>query len=261
VSPSRDRRRPNHLPHLRSDGEPPHPSWLPRQRAGTTPQMIGRYPDYDVLANAENWDAATRAVVLRRVGDSPRMRFFTASEQPTLRALCDVATAQDAEPRVPVAEMVDEKLAAGRLDGFRYADMPPDPDTWRLVLRGVDESARAWSGAESFAACHYAGYCPRFHPSDFETFSRDGVGVDWPISYADLKPHFQLVERELPVAGQDWPWGDPHRYPFSPHPVSGSAERLWKGAIAQGIEMRAGPVGIVSGTFGNRPHCIYRWFC
>ena len=28
-----------------------------------------------------------------------------------------------------------------------------------------------------------------------------------------------------------------------------------------GIEMRAGPVGIVNGTFGNRPHCIYRGYC
>jgi hypothetical protein len=152
-SSRRDLRNPDHLPHLRSDGEPPHPSWLPRQRAGTTPQMVGRYPDYDVLANSENWDAATRTVVQGRLGEPPQMRFFTESEQPTLRALCDVATAQDGDPRVPVAEMVDEKLAAGRLDGFRYADMPSDPDTWRLVLRGLDESARTRSGAESFGTC------------------------------------------------------------------------------------------------------------
>ncbi len=108
---------------------------------------------------------------------------------------------------------------------------------------------------------HYAGYCPRFHPSDFETQTRDGVGADWPISYAELKAHYEEVERELPVAGQDWPWGDPHRYPFSPHPIGGAAAVLWRGAIAQGIEMRVGPVGIVNGTFGNRPHCIYRGFC
>lgn len=25
--------------------------------------------------------------------------------------------------------------------------------------------------------------------------------------------------------------------------------------------MRVGPVGIVNGTFGNRPHCIYRGYC
>ena len=115
--------------------------------------MVGRYPDYDVLANADNWDAATRAVVEGRLGEPGPMQFFADAEQPTLRALCDVATAQDAEPRVPVAEMVDEKLADGRLDGFRYADMPPDPETWHRVLRGLDESAGAWWDAESFAAC------------------------------------------------------------------------------------------------------------
>ena len=122
---------------------------------------------------------------------------------------------------------------------------------------GKNNSGRGVGGS----MVHYAGYCPRFHPSDFETFTRDGVGADWPIAYADLKPHYEELERELPVAGQDWPWGDPHRYPFSPHPICGSRTVLWQGAIAQGIEMRVGPVGIVNGTFGNRPHCIYRGFC
>jgi hypothetical protein len=148
----RDLHRPDHLPNLRPGRQPRHPSWLPRQRAGTTPQMIGRYPDYDVLANAENWDEATRKVVLSRLSPRGSLRFFTTEEEPALRALCDVITAQDAEPRIPVAEMVDEKLAAGRLDGYRYADMPSDPDTWRVVLRGVDEVARARYGTASFAA-------------------------------------------------------------------------------------------------------------
>jgi choline dehydrogenase-like flavoprotein len=108
---------------------------------------------------------------------------------------------------------------------------------------------------------HYAGYAPRFHPSDFETFTRDGVGADWPITYWDLKPHFERVERELPVAGQDWIWGDPHSYPHGPHPISGAAERAWAGARAHGVEMRVGPTAITNGVFGNRPHCIYRGFC
>jgi choline dehydrogenase-like flavoprotein len=108
---------------------------------------------------------------------------------------------------------------------------------------------------------HYAGYCPRFHPSDFEPRTRDGVGQDWPISYSDLKPHYERVELELPVAGQDWPWGDPHRYPHGPHPITGGAEQMWRGARELEIEMRVGPVGITNGSFGNRPHCIYRGFC
>ncbi|GGB35196.1 glucose dehydrogenase [Flexivirga endophytica] len=108
---------------------------------------------------------------------------------------------------------------------------------------------------------HYAGYTPRFHPSDLETFTRDGVGADWPIRYEDLLPHYERVERELPVSGQNWPWGHPHSYPFSPHPVSEAANVVWRGAEQLGIGMRVGPVGIVNGTFGNRPHCIYRGYC
>src|SRR4051794_38072655 len=108
---------------------------------------------------------------------------------------------------------------------------------------------------------HYAGYTPRFHPSDFETHSRDGVGADWPIFYEDLKPHYERLELELPEAGQDWPWGDPHSYPHAAHPLSGAAEVAREGARRAGIRMRVGPVGITNGAFGNRPHCIYRGFC
>jgi choline dehydrogenase-like flavoprotein len=108
---------------------------------------------------------------------------------------------------------------------------------------------------------HYAGYTPRFHPSDFHTQTVDGVGADWPLEYADLKEHYARVERELPVAGQDWPWGDPHAYPHAAHPISGAAEVAREGARRAGIQMRVGPVGIANGVFGNRPHCIYRGFC
>jgi choline dehydrogenase-like flavoprotein len=108
---------------------------------------------------------------------------------------------------------------------------------------------------------HFAGYAPRFHPSDFALRTRDGVGADWPIAYEDLRPHYERVEAELPVSGQDWPWGDPHRYTYNAHPVSGGSEQAMRGARALGIDMRVGPVAIPNGAFGNRPHCIYRGFC
>jgi len=108
---------------------------------------------------------------------------------------------------------------------------------------------------------HYAGYCPRFHPSDFRVRTEDGVAEDWPIAYADLKAHYERLELELPVAGDFWPWGDPHGYPHTAHPIAGGAELAWGGARQLGIEVRVGPVGITNGAFGNRPHCIYRGFC
>ncbi len=135
-----------HLPKRRPDGQPPHPSWLPRQRRGITPQMIGRYPDYDVFDAEATWDDVTRKVVAERLYVGGALQFFSAEEEPALRAFCDTVTAQDAEPRVPVAEMVDRKYAAGQLDGYRYADMPEDPETWRIVLRGLDDAAQERHG-------------------------------------------------------------------------------------------------------------------
>ena len=107
---------------------------------------------------------------------------------------------------------------------------------------------------------HFAGYTPRFHPSDFPTRSI-GVGADWPFGYEQLRPHYECLERELPVAGQFWPWGVPHGYPHAPHPIGGSAELAWRGAGRPGSRCAFGPVAIANGQFGNRPHCIYRGFC
>ncbi len=145
-----DFRRPHHLPKVRGDLGA-DPAELPRQRRGKTPQMHGRYPDYDCLEHAGHWDALTRRVVLDRVEQVPELRFFTAAEAAALGAFCDVVLAQDAEPRIPVLALVDRKLAEGRLDGYQYADMPDDRETWRLVAAGLDHSARERS-TDSYAA-------------------------------------------------------------------------------------------------------------
>jgi hypothetical protein len=114
--------------------------------------MRGRYPDYDVLATTRHWDQLTRRAVLERVANVPQLRFFDQHEARTLRAFCDVATGQGSEPRIPVLEMVDAKLHAGRLDGFRYYDMPPDPETWRQRAPNLDASARQAGCEQGFAA-------------------------------------------------------------------------------------------------------------
>jgi choline dehydrogenase-like flavoprotein len=110
---------------------------------------------------------------------------------------------------------------------------------------------------------HWAAFTPRFHPSDFRVYSEDGVGANWPISYDDLKPYYELLEREMPVAGPAYfPWGDPHGYPYGPHPTAGVGNVLLRGCGKLGIRTSAGgPVAILSASHGNRPHCIYRGFC
>jgi hypothetical protein len=118
---------------------PPDPAGLPHQRRGTVPGGRGRYPDYDVLANRDHWDAETREVVMARVEDVPPIRFFDAEEERTVRAFCDCVMAQDREPRIPVLNFIDEKLYDGKLDGFQHADMPDDREVWHTVARALAE--------------------------------------------------------------------------------------------------------------------------
>jgi choline dehydrogenase-like flavoprotein len=127
-----------------------------------------------------------------------------------------------------------------------------------LVL-GSNNSGRGVGGS----TVHWAAFTPRFHPSDFRVYSEDGVAVDWPLTYEELKPYYELMELELPVAGPAYfPWGDPHGYAFAPHPMGGIGNVLIRGCSKLGIRVSAGgPVGILQGSRNDRPHCIYRGFC
>ena len=124
---------------------------------------------------------------------------------------------------------------------------------------GANNSGRGVGGG----SVHWASFTPRLHPSDFEVYTRDGVGVDWPITYEEIEPYYELLEQEMPVAGPAWyPWGKPHGHPYAPHPMSAVGDTLIKGCTALGIPVSAGgPVAILSASHGDRPHCIYRGFC
>ncbi len=124
---------------------------------------------------------------------------------------------------------------------------------------GANNSGKGVGGG----TVHWSAFTPRFHPSDFRTYSEDGVGVDWPMTYEDLKPYYELLELEIPVSGPAYyPWGDPHGYAYGPHPMGGVGDVLIRGCTKLGIEVSVGgPVAINAGSHADRPHCIYRGFC
>jgi hypothetical protein len=175
-----DLRDPGHLPNLRPDGEARKPDWLPRQRRGTSPQMVGRFPNYDVLEAAADWDPATREVVEARLRPGGELRFFAAAEATTAAALSDRILAQDEEPRVPVVELIDRKLAEGRLDGYQYDDMPEDREAWHLVLAALDGTATRLHGKDSLAGCPVAdqeGIVKAFADGSLEGPEWEGLNV------------------------------------------------------------------------------------
>lgn len=75
----------------------------------------------------------------------------------------------------------------------------------------------------------YSGHFPRLHKSDFKINSIDGVGDDWPITYNDLKPYYDLNDKMMGVAGLT---GDPSYPKISnlkkPVPLGASGEKIAK---------------------------------
>ena len=209
-----DYREAGHLPKQRPDGRPAPPAELPRQRRGIAPQMRGRYPDYDVLAQRDHWDPATRAVVEERLGRPVGLQFFDDREAAALRAFCDLVTAQDRDPRIPVLGHVDAELAAGRLQGYRYADMPDDRDTWRLAARGLDEAARE-RGAPSFADAAPSvqeAVCEAFEHGELRRGAWDELNVAraWSVLMRDILAAFYAhpwAWNEIGFGGPAYPRG------------------------------------------------------
>ena len=178
---------------------PGPPTGLCRQRRGAAPQMRGRYPDHDVLDEADHWDEATRRIVLARLCSPPPLRVFNVDEGATLEAFCDTVMAQDCDPRVPVLGMIDEKLYEGRLEGYRYAEMPADVDAWKLVARGLDEAALEYGCASLAAAPDDARrqVCQSFSTGEL----RGGVWDELPVGRA-----WTVVMRDVVAAFYSHPW-------------------------------------------------------
>jgi hypothetical protein len=109
---------------------------------GRTPGDEGdRFPGFDALGQAGSWDSVTAGVVLARLGPPPPLRFFTTREEAVGRALVNQLLDQRAEPRVPVVEVIDARLAEAQTDGWHYADMPEDGQAWRDSLGALDREA------------------------------------------------------------------------------------------------------------------------
>jgi choline dehydrogenase-like flavoprotein len=111
---------------------------------------------------------------------------------------------------------------------------------------------------------HFNGVALRFRESDFRMFTDEGVGVDWPITYDDLAPYYDKIEKETAVSGpRDWPWAPkrpPYPYPER-NPLSGPAMTFRQGCEKLGIMAVPAPLFILSAPFDGRPACINRGFC
>jgi len=119
-----------------------------------------------------------------------------------------------------------------------------------------------WNGVGG-STVHWEGHFPRFHPSDFGTRRLDGVAEDWPLSYADLEPYYDLNDSNTGVSGLA---GDPANPPRAaratpPLPLGRSGEALVRGFEKLGWHWWPSDNAILSRDYAGRSGCDSRGRC
>lgn len=121
-------------------------------------------------------------------------------------------------------------------------------------------SGRGYGGA----ALHHYGVYPRFEVNDFNMKATWGRGLDWPISYDDVRPYYDRVQKFIGISGDasQEPWRPPgEEYPLPPVPVFRHAELLGKGFAAEGIPTSPIPIAVLSKEYNGRSACIWDGWC
>ncbi|MEO7143476.1 MAG: gluconate 2-dehydrogenase subunit 3 family protein [Bryobacteraceae bacterium] len=109
----------------------------------------GYYPGFSTLEQQKFWDAKTREVILDRVNHVPEIRFFSPEEARLMQSVCNHIVPQDDRDeahRIPIVEQIDQRLYLGQHDGYRYEDMPPDREAFRLGLQAIEQIAQHLHG-------------------------------------------------------------------------------------------------------------------
>ncbi|MBV9398292.1 MAG: GMC family oxidoreductase, partial [Bryobacterales bacterium] len=76
-----------------------------------------------------------------------------------------------------------------------------DPASGYFVQTGKLPFLSDYFRGQGGTTLHWNGTALRMLPNDFKLSSKYGQGVDWPISYEDLRPYYEQAETEIGVSG------------------------------------------------------------
>ena len=165
-------------------------------------------------------------------------------------------TVLDAGPEWEMRDLVSSQIFARRL---RWGGMPVLPGGKHPYAFNFNAG---WGAGG--AALHHYGTWPRLHESDFNMQTAHGRGHDWPISYQDLQPYYDRIQKEVGVSGdaQAERWRpDGAEYPLPPLAIFERAEVLKRGFDKLGLNTSPAPMAILSEEYNGRAACIYDGWC
>jgi len=152
-----------------------------------------------------------------------------------------------------------------------YAPSPGETDPWDYYVQKNHDSKDPLKqvgftglyirnvGGTSW---HFTGHAERMYPNDFREKSAYGRGEDWPISYEDLVPYYERVERAWGVAGDETCVApEKHAYPLPVIPLTYLDKQVDKAAVALGDSIGPLPQCRNSVPYDFRPQCCGNASC
>jgi choline dehydrogenase-like flavoprotein len=173
----------------------------------------------------------------------------------------------------------NDEVKAGR--AFENQDSVLEPRTARTQSEAAQGVERSFVGdvndlptTVGGGTIHWDAKTPRFWRQDFKGRSLYGpvAGAnvaDWPLTYEELAPYYDEIERRLGVQGDadkmpprsrdQMPRSGP--FPMPPNPPMLAGLRLAEGARRLGYTAYPFPMAVNSTTYDGRPPCNSCGFC
>ena len=144
----------------------------------------------------------------------------------------------------------DAALGGWTIDGEPYTSAPGNTFDWFR--------SRMLGGRTN----HWGRISLRFGPHDFQRRTLDGLGDDWPISYDDLKPYYDRIDRFIGIFGAPLNMPNEPDGIFLPPPKPRCYELLIKQASEKlNIPCVPSRLSILTKPLNNRPACHYCGQC
>jgi choline dehydrogenase-like flavoprotein len=144
----------------------------------------------------------------------------------------------------------------------------PDPNVRRRPEDYPTESSEADIAPVMFNAVggstiHFGAQWARMRPVDFRVRSEDGLADDWPVTYEELLPHYERLDREMKVSGLA---GDPAYPPgagppLPPLPIGKIGRTAAEGMNRLGWHWWPAAHAIPSQPQDNQAQCARRGTC
>ena len=144
----------------------------------------------------------------------------------------------------------DGCIGGWEIDGEPYTRAPGTRfDWWRARMVGG-------------RTVHWGRISLRFGPFDFRRKSLDGLGDDWPISYDDVKPYYDRVDRLVGIFGSRENLPNEPDGIFLPPPRPRCYELVVKQAADRlGVTCIPSRLSILTRPLNGRPACHYCGQC